>query len=147
MSKSSDKIMDQEFTQPVPLFGMPDSGLGVLQGALGLISIFYPPAAPVIAIIEQAAPYIIAAKPLITAAIAEGPGAFAAAKAQAPELAKAISDLAAQAASLGKSFGATPEGHVENVARAIFGQRQLSFEDELSWMDKTTELSSKGIGG
>lgn len=113
-------------------------GMSILNGVLGLVSIVYPPAAPIIGIIEKAAPYIIAAKPLVTAAINEGSGAFDAAKKAAPELSKAINDLASHVFAAGKSFGSTPAATVENLTRAVFGHRQMTHEEEMRWMANAT---------
>lgn len=109
-----------------------------VTGLLGLVKMFYPPAAPVIGIIEAAAPYIQTALPIIQAGIEEGPGAFAAAKAHAPQLASLITKLADQAKALNKNFGSTDEGHVENIARVVFGQRTLSHDEEMAWMNRMT---------
>ena len=114
-------------------------GMSILTGVLGIVSIVYPPAAPIIGIIEKAAPYIIAAKPLIAAAIKEGPGAFAAAKEAAPGLGKAIDELSSHVfAAANNAFGKTPEVAQENIARAIFGFRQMTFEEEMRWMNSMT---------
>jgi hypothetical protein len=110
---------------------------GLLTGALGIISLVYPPAAPIIAIIERVAPYVIAAAPLVEAGIKEGPGAFAAVKAAAPDLTQAISDLASHVFASGK-FGSTPEGVQENVARAIFGHPLMTHDQEMKWMANAT---------
>lgn len=127
-------------------------GLSILSGVLGIVSIAYPPAAPIIGILERVAPYIIAAKPLIAAAIAEGPGAFDAAKKAAPELGKAISDLASHLMPSG-AFGSDPKVVLENVARAVFGHSQMTFEQQMKWMNDTTpgndpsqENSQRGSG-
>lgn len=111
--------------------------VSILHGVLGVVSFAFPAAAPVISIIEKAAPYIIAAKPLISAAIKEGPGAFAAAKEAAPQLADAIKSLASHVMATGK-FGASPGVVVENVARAVFGHQQMTAEEEKRWMDNAT---------
>lgn len=113
-------------------------GTSILTGVLGIVSMVYPPAAPIIGIIEKAAPYIIAAKPLISAAISEGGSAFEAATKAAPQLAQAIKDLASHAFAGGIKFGSTDMGSVENIARAVFGFRQMTPEEEKRWMDRMT---------
>lgn len=114
------------------------TGISILQGTLGVISMLYPPAAPFIAIAEKAAPYLIAAIPLIEAGIKEGPGAFAAVQAAAPELTAQIRAIATQASSLGVSFGSTDAGHIENVTRAMFSLPQMTHDQEMAWMNAAT---------
>jgi hypothetical protein len=112
----------------------------LLKGSLGLISMIYPKAAPIISLIEKAAPYLEKAQPIIAAGIKEGPGAYAAAKEAAPELFDAIDKLTAHVMSSGEaSFGSTPEAMKENVTRAMFALPQMTFEEELKWMNDTTK--------
>lgn len=126
--------------------------LSLGSGALDLVAMFYPPAAPIIGLIKKAAPYIAAAIPLVEAGIKEGPGAFAAVKEAAPELSKIIEDLANKARDIGKGFGLTDEGHIENIARTLFKLPRMTPEEELHWMNTTAgndpseENSQKGSG-
>jgi len=120
----------------------------VLSGALGLVSMIYPSAGPVIAILEKVAPYIEEAAPIISAAVEEGPGAFEAVKQNAPHLADAINQIVSHInispANLGNSDAAT----AENVTRAIFGFPQMTFEQELKWMNDTTaSVGDPRMGG
>ncbi len=142
VDKKQPPMLPEGFARPQAFLGLSDSassiGIDVLQGVLGLISIAYPPAAPIITIIEKAAPYIAAAEPVIAAAISEGPSAFAAVKAQAPQLAVAIQQISDHFQSMGKTFADTSDGHVENVTRAIFRLPQMTAEQERQWMDSTT---------
>jgi hypothetical protein len=74
----------------------------LISGVGSIASIVYPPAAPVIGFIQEAAPFIEKALPyaekavpIIQEAIKDGPAAFAAAKAAAPEFMAQMSSLAA----------------------------------------------------
>src|SRR5690606_38938227 len=67
----------------------------LIEGLLGLVPVFYPPAAPVVLVITKALPWVIAAGPAVKALVEEGVPAFEAAKEKAPKLAAAISELAA----------------------------------------------------
>lgn len=68
----------------------------LINFALGAASIAFPGAAPVLAIIQKLEPYGEAAIPILRQAVVEGPAAFAAAKAAAPELFKTLSDFIGQ---------------------------------------------------
>lgn len=116
----------------------------VLKGGLSLISLIYPPAAPIIGILEVAEPYIEAAIPLVEAAITEGPGAVKAIEQSSPQLTQAIKDLAAHVASLGTVFGTTDASHVENTARILLGFNQMTPEEELAWMNSSPYYNSGG---
>lgn len=125
-----------------------DMNIGsVLSGALGLISLIYPSAGPVVAVVEKAAPYIDAALPVVQAAIKEGPGAFAAVKDAAPELADAIKQLAAHISVSPANLGGDADVVIENVTRALFGFKQMTPEQERAWMDSTTAWLSDSQAG
>lgn len=85
--------------------------------------------------------------PVIKAAAEEGPGAFAAAEKAAPELAKAIRNLAASIDDMPMN-SSTPPGvvedlHAENVTRQIVGFQKMTSVEERAWMDqKTTGVGS-----
>jgi len=120
----------------------------ILTGVLGLVSMAYPPAAPIIAIIEKAAPYIIAARPLIEAGIKEGGNAFEAAQKAAPQLSKAIKDLTSVMMAGGNTaFGKTPAASTENITRAVFGFRQRTIEEDNRWMNESTRAIESGNVG
>lgn len=110
----------------------------ILTGGLSLISLLYPPAAPIIGMIEMAAPYIEIAIPLIQAGITEGPGALKAAEDASPQLAAAIKGIAAHFTSLGVSLGSTDSSHAENIARVLFGFTRMTPEEEMKWMNDMT---------
>ena len=113
---------------------------GILKGSLGLISLFYPKAAGIVSIIEKAAPYIEKAMPIIQSGIKEGAGVLAAVQETAPELTQHIKALTSQvmASNAGNKFGSTPEAIEENLTRQLFGFRQMTFEEEMHWMNSTT---------
>lgn len=115
----------------------------LIEGLLGLVPMFYPPAAPVVLVITKALPWVIAAGPVVKALVEEGMPAFEAAKARAPKLAEAISELA-DIIPVSKDTVVSPPAyvdrsvHIENVARTMFGIPHMTFEQELEWMDKST---------
>lgn len=124
----------------------------LMEGLLGLVPLFYPPAAPVVLVITKALPWVIAAGPVVKALVEEGVPAFEAAKEKAPKLAAAISELA-DVIPVSKSTVISPPAyvdravHVENVARTLFGLPRMTFEQELEWMNKSTPPSDSRFGG
>ncbi len=112
----------------------------VASGALSLVALAYPPAAPAIAIVTKVLPWVIAAAPVVKAAVKEGAPALEAAQKAAPELTQAIRELAAHLPSAATS----QEAHTENVARQIFGFRHMTAAEEREWMDRST--SQPGYG-
>lgn len=64
--------------------------------ALDGVAVAYPPAAPIIAIIQKIEPYVAKASPVVQAAIKEGPAAFTAAKTAAPEFFAGLQRLAVE---------------------------------------------------
>jgi hypothetical protein len=105
--------------------------MSLISGLLSLVSIAYPPAAPVIGILEKVAPMVEEAAPVIKAAISEGPSAFKAAQRAAPDLAKAIEELA------GHVFGHTGEDALEKVTRTLVGHK-MTPDDEQRWFERAS---------
>lgn len=101
---------------------------------------FFPQAAPIIAIVQRALPFIAAAQPAISAAIAEGRPALQAAEAAAPQFASAVKDLFAHASAnlRGALSGASDGAHLENITRLLGGFHRMTPEEEKRWMDNQT---------
>lgn len=124
----------------------------LIEGLLGLVPVFYPPAAPVVLVITKALPWVIAAGPVVKALVEEGMPAFEAAKAKAPKLAEAISELADIIPVSSQTMASPPAYadrtvHVENVARTVFGLPRMTLEQELAWMDKSVPPNDSRFGG
>lgn len=113
-------------------------------GALHMLAMFYPKAAPIVAAIEK---YKDAA-PIITNLIKEGPSAFAAAKEKAPGLAIAIEQFVHAHISTGaKSESATAAKAVENATRSVFGLGRMTQEEEMAWMNRANPISDDSRSG
>lgn len=116
----------------------------VINGVLAIIALADPAAGPIILILERAVPYLVAAAPLVIAGIEEGPGAIAALEKAAPDLTSQIKALASHIPSL----GITPDGHIENVARSLFGATRMTPEQEMAWMNAATpNVDDSKFGG
>jgi len=114
--------------------------LSIINGLLGLVSIAYPQAAPIVGIITKIEPYLETAVPAIKAAIAEGPSAFEAAKKAAPDLAKEIENLAHHV------FGNKGELALEKVTHALVGQpMKPGSVEEKRWFDRASGGPSAGV--
>lgn len=101
----------------------------------------FPKAATAITFLEKSLPYLAKARPLVEAAIEEGPKAFAAAKAAAPELGQAIENLTKNLFNTN-----TPErGQLEIVTKKLLTPHRMTPEEERHWMDSFT--SNQQYGG
>ena len=110
--------------------------LTLLNGGLNILASLYPKAAPFIATLQKYEPMIERAAPVIAAAAAEGGSAFEAAKAAAPNLAKALSDLVS---SVGATLTKGNEAiHIENFTRGLVGIGKMTPEEEQAWMERAT---------
>lgn len=103
---------------------------------LGLVSMFAPQAAPVIALLQRFAPAIGAGVDVVQAAIKEGVPAFEAAKAQAPELAAAAEALFEQFKT--RMVTVPADLHLENITRMLANVHPMTPEEEKIWMDRAT---------
>lgn len=115
--------------------------MSMLLNLLPIISMIYPPAAPIIGILTTIAPYAIAAEPLVVAAIKEGLPALQAAEAAAPQFTAQIKALAAQIPtelSSAFSHGGSVDAIAENLARMSFSFPKMTPEQELKWMNDMT---------
>lgn len=113
----------------------------LLTGGLGILSLAYPPAAPIIAFLQKMAPYADTTIPLIKSALSEGPAAFEAAKAKAPEFFKNLSGLAASL----KGNRAEPVSQQELAVLASHlagvDPPGWTHQDTVNWWDKATGVS------
>lgn len=88
--------------------------------------------------------------PVLHAAAKEGPGAFAAAVAAAPDLAKAIHNFVASmpaTASSHEEAAAAIAKRSENVTRVMVGAEPMTPDDEQRWMDRASPISEDSRSG
>lgn len=80
--------------------------------------------------------------PLISDAIKEGPGAYAAAEKAAPDLAAKIREFVSAVPRSADSHDQAKvviAKHAENVTRQLFGLGDMTADEEQAWMNKSTE--------
>lgn len=111
----------------------------IVKNVLNVVSILYPPAAPIIGTIQTVLPYIIAAEPYVVAAVKNGSGALAAIKEVNAKLHGTI-EHAADSVNLDKV-------DTENLARSLFGFSQMTIEEEIAWMDRYDPISKDSRSG
>lgn len=117
----------------------------VITGVLTLLSIAFPPAAPVIAAISPFIPAIIAAEPLVVALINQGIPALRAAEQAAPDVLPAIKALIAKLPNM--SHTGTSDAHAEQTTRILFGFPRMTFDEEMAWMDRASPISENSRSG
>lgn len=109
------------------------------NGALTLISIFYPAAAPIVSLIERFEPAVIAALPAIQAAVGSGQQALDAAQAASPDFKNLVDRLWTHMPTTEKPVPVDKE----NITRALAGFSPMTPDEEAEWMDRFTPMSSK----
>jgi len=105
----------------------------ILSGLSYVASIAYPPAAPVIAFLQNIEPYAETALPLIKEAITEGPAAFTAAKKAAPDLFAQLSTLASVLKQNAGNTDPVTDQQLANITSHIVGI------DPPGWTNDETE--------
>ena len=111
-------------------------GEGALDVGLFLVGLAFPPALPFIAIVKEAMPALIAARPYIAAAVENGESAFAAADAASPGLGGKITALAGFIP--GNSASVMPHLDQVTIAGAGFAVPGWTVEETQKWMDHAT---------
>lgn len=107
-----------------------------VNGIISLVEMFDPNAKPLLEKLRTALPYLPKASAVVFAAVREGGAAYTAATAAAPELTKAIKDLAGMLPH--KPVEMDSGLHQENVTRVLFGLGRMTSEQEKRWMDLAT---------
>lgn len=113
----------------------------MVDGALKAIAHLHPNVAPFINLILDHEPELERLAPVLAAAAKEGPGAFAAAEKEAPELAQAIRNLAAAVpgeAATHEDSAATVDRHAENITRHLVGLGPMDEDEEKALLDRAT---------
>lgn len=113
----------------------------IIEGLLHAVASFNPALGPLINMALEHEAEIIKLGPVISAAIDEGPGAFAAVEKQTPKLAAAIKDFVHSlpaTAPTAVHADASLKVATENATRNVFGFKKMTPEEELAWMDRTT---------
>ena|SRR3990167_4803550 len=111
----------------------------IVSGVGSIVSLIYPPAAPIIGFIKKIEPYAEQAIPIIRAAIKEGPDAFAAAKHAAPEFFAQLNDLGATLKKLsGVDSTVMSENETATIAAHIVGVDPPGWthEETQRWWDR-----------
>jgi hypothetical protein len=119
----------------------------LLQGLLHTISSLHPDYKPLVDFALSHEVELNRLAPVLKAAAKEGPGAFAAAQKQAPELAKAIHDLVSSMPIVANSPAeskAVIAVHSENVTRQLVGLPHFTPDEEKVWMDNASAASGLG---
>lgn len=111
----------------------------LFNGALDILSIAVPAAGPAIGIFKTAEPYIEAGLPVLVEAIKEGPAAFRAAQAAAPELSDALARLASMVKH-GTPNAAVTDHDVAVVAHKLAGLGPPGWTDAetRAWWDRAS---------
>jgi hypothetical protein len=122
----------------------------LLHGAIKAITYTHPELKNVLDAVMKYEPQIAKLAPVLQAGIKEGPGAFAAAKEHAPDLAAAIGDFVRSiprtAATQGEGLAAI-DLHAENFTRELVGAGAMDTDEERKWMDgATAHLSDSRLG-
>jgi hypothetical protein len=108
--------------------------MSIANVALPLVAMAFPQAGPVIGIVQKALPYILPTYNIIKEAIDDGPKAYEAAKKAAPDLHKAITDLA----KLVFNTETPTKAQLENTTRTLYGFRPMTFDEEERWFASQT---------
>lgn len=111
----------------------------LVDGLLKTIAAINPEYAPMINFVLAHETEIDMLAPIADAAVKEGPGAFAAAKEHAPELAKAIEDFVDSipgTAATPSAAQATIDKHREIVTKHLAGIAKTESTQTSSWLDR-----------
>lgn len=107
-----------------------------------VVSIAYPPAAPIIAIAKEVEPFLEDGLPILKAAITEGPAAFAAAKEKAPDLFAGLQALAnkAKANLTGNPAAVATDHELANFGAHVAGidPPGWTHEETQRWWEKAS---------
>lgn len=113
----------------------------LINFALGAASIAFPAAGPILGIIQKLEPYGEAAIPLLRAAVSQGPDAFAAAKAAAPDLFNNLSEFIGKLKEAHGDFTPVTD-HELAVTSAHIAQVDppgWTHEDTVRWWERGSE--------
>lgn len=109
------------------------------NGAMSLVAMFYPAAAPIIRLIEGFEPAVFAAMPAIQSAVANGQQALTAAQDASPQFKDLVDRLWTHMPTTEKPMLVDKE----NITRVLAGVPAMSPDEEAEWMDRFTPMSSK----
>lgn len=124
--------------------------MSIVDNLLGLVKIWHPELSVLIDLAIKYEPQIEKLGPVIVAAAEEGPGAFAAAKEKAPDLAKAIENFVHAMPGTAVSHAAAAislNTAKENITRQIFGAAKMTPDEEMAWMDRASPISQDSRSG
>jgi hypothetical protein len=122
-------------------------GEGAADVALTILAVAFPEATPVLAIVKQAIPALIAARPYIIQAVQEGKSAFQAAEAASPGLGAEIEALAKHIPmAAGVIDWATHLDHVTTLATPGFAVPGWSDQETQQWLDRASGPSGSQVG-
>ena len=110
----------------------------LINFALGAASLAFPAAGPILGIIQKLEPYGEAAIPLLRDAVSQGPDAFAAAKAAAPELFGHLTDFIGQLKAVHGDTSPVSDSELAVAAAHIVGVDPPGWthEETVRWWDR-----------
>lgn len=121
-------------------------GQGLLDAGLTIVGLAFPEALPVVAIIKELVPAMIAAEPYIVEAVQKGESAFEAANSASPTLGGKLKALAEK---IPMPSGVNWSTHLDNVTKAAtpgFAVPGWTDQETKAWIDNATPEDSR-FGG